>query len=317
MALGGRRRILESHAALVASIAGALPRLRLSGDASTPVLASPSENLEVHGFGNDDASRRLHAWLEPALPDSLPASHFRVVRDYVTRWIYPHTRPDLGPLEWPVAQRQGFHGQHKDAIAEYPDPVVRERLMAAYRPGLDDIVIDCGCFIGLGAIRMTRDAPRGRVYAVEASSACHALLARNVTVNGADRVTPMHNAIWNEATVLDLGTTTAQGNSLIEEVVDRCHHERVSTVTIDGIVERFALPRVDMISLTLNGAEIEGLQGAARTLREMRPRIRAAGWYMREGRRLAELLPPILDTHGYDTFVGPRGGVLALPRSSP
>ena len=56
------------------------------------------------------------------------------------------------------------------------------------QPGDAEILIDCGAFLGFGSIRMSRDATAGRVFAIEASSDCFALLKRNVETNGASNV---------------------------------------------------------------------------------------------------------------------------------
>ena len=89
--------------------------------------------------------------------------------------------------------------------------------------------------------------------------------------------------------------------------------QMVETATIDSLVERFDLDRVSMLSLTVNGAEVEGLLGAEKTLNEHRPRIRLAGWYYRDGRRIADITAEILAKHNYQTFIGPRGNTMAVP----
>jgi len=236
------------------------------------------------------------------------------VKDYVTRWLYPHMRPDLRPEGYGLERLHGFHGQHKDNIASVADAAQRDRLMRAFKPGAADVVIDCGAFLGFGAIRIARDAPAGRVFAVEASRECHALLKRNVEANGAANVTPLHRGVWNSVTELDLESSFAQANSLVAEVHKGERRQLVPTVTVDGIAAEFKLARVDMLSLTLNGAEVEALAAATDTLTRLRPRIRAAGWYSRGGQRIADLIKPVIERAGYDVFIGPRGNVMALPK---
>jgi len=311
---GYRRRHYRRHAALIETIANAMPRLKLGMDGRVPWLAVPDEKLKLFGFETEPKNADLYDLLRPALPPSLPRGHFRLVKDYVTRWLYPHMRPDLSPEGYGLERLHGFHGQHKDNIAQIADPAARERLMRAFRPGGADIVIDCGPFLGFGAIRIARDAPQGRVFAVEASRECHALLKRNIEANAASNVVALHCGVWNVVTELDLETTFAQGNSLVAEVQQGERREKVPTVTIDGLVAEYDLKRLDMLSLTLNGAEVEALAGATDTLKRLRPRIRAAGWYTRGGQRIADLIRPTIEQAGYDVFVGPRGNVMALPQ---
>jgi hypothetical protein len=80
------------------------------------------------------------------------------------------------------------------------------------------------------------------------------------------------------------------------------------------VVAAHGLVRLDMLSLTLNGAEPEALDGAANALRALRPRVRLAGWYTRGGEKIWSLAKPRLEAHGYRVHVGRRGNVLALPR---
>ena len=67
-----------------------------------------------------------------------------------------------------------------------------------------------------------------------------------------------------------------------------------------------------MLSLTLNGAEIEALEGATETISRFKPRIRLAGWYKRDGELICDLTKKQLEKHGYKVIIGPRNGVCAI-----
>ena len=68
-----------------------------------------------------------------------------------------------------------------------------------------------------------------------------------------------------------------------------------------------------MLSLTLNGAEVEALEGARQTITNLRPRIRLAGWYSRGDKRIAEITREQLSNLGYKVFIGVRGNTMAVP----
>ena len=108
----------------------------------------------------------------------------------------------------------------------------------------------------------------------------------------------------------------AQSNSLVSEVVCGTYTEKVRTITIDQIAEEYNLDKLNMLSLTLNGAEVEGLNAAKETLSNFRPRIRLAGWYSRDGRTIAEITKNILEQYDYRVFIGKRNNVMAVPREA-
>jgi hypothetical protein len=64
--------------------------------------------------------------------------------------------------------------------------------------------------------------------------------------------------------------------------------------------------------MTINGAEVEALQGMKRILLSNKPmRLSIAGWYKRDGRRICDIIVPVLREAGFETAVGRLGGVLA------
>ncbi len=310
---GYRARWRRRYACMIAEIAKLWPRLAWGEADGTPWLAI-KDGPRFYGFWTEPANLEVHRILRRDLPPDLPPEHFRLVKDCLTRYVYPHMRPDLKPEGYPAEQMFGFHGQHKDAIADLEDEAARRRLTAAFRPDSGDVIIDCGCFLGFGELRLAPELPGGHIYAVEADPDCYALLERNLRENGIANVTPLNRATWKEETELELETSFAQGNSLIREVQKGTATKIVRTITIDMLVSEHGLSRLDMLSLTLNGAEVETLEGASETLAQFRPRVRLAGWYSRGGRKIWQLTRERLEAHGYDVFVGRRGNVMALPR---
>ncbi len=305
-----RRR---GHAALIDQLSRLAPRLIFEAG-SDPVVRLSDEGMSFTGFWSDDAARILHASMPAEIRKAIPARYFRLARDVLTRFIYPHMRPDLKPEGYAPAQMIGFHGQHKDAIADLADPFARDKLLAAFRPKPGDIMLDGGAFVGFGALATSRAMPGGRIIAVEAAGACFRLLKKNIETNGAsETIAPVHAALWSTPGERTLKREFAQAASLIDDVVPEGKDETVETTTIDHLVERFKLERLDMLSLTINGAEIAALDGARQTLRTLRPRIRLAGWYQVDGRPIATQAARRLEAAGYQVFVGPRGNVLGLP----
>ncbi len=310
---GYRARWRRRYAALLVVLRQHAPRLEYGQEGETPWIKIKESGVQLFGFWTEPANAEVYDLLRADLPANLPKEHFRLVKDYLTRYVYPHMRPDLKPDGFAPAQMFGFHGQHKDAIPDLEDVGARAELVRAFYPKPYDVIIDGGAFLGFGEVRLASELPQGHMYAIEADRDCYDLLTRNLACNKIGNVTALHRAVWKEEGEMDLETGFAQANTLVREVYRGETTLKVRSITVDQIVQQFRLAKVDMLSLTLNGAEVEALKGARETLTKLRPRIRLAGWYAREGRPVWQWTKADLESHGYRVFVGPRGNVMALP----
>lgn len=302
------------YAGMLAQFSALAPVLAYGESDGVPWIEHRELGVRLHGFWTEPENAAAYDLLRPLLPAGLPKPHFRLVKDYVNRYAFPHMRPDLKPTGYDVEQLWGFHGQHKDAIPDFPDPAARSRLMKAFAPKPGETFIDCGAFLGFGDVRMSRDVPDARIIAVEANRDCHSRLLKNVEFNRASGIKARHNGVWKSAGTLNLETGYAQANSLVEEVHKGTSQQIVETISVDGIVEAEGLTRLSMLSLTLNGAEVEALEGAKDTLSRLRPRIRLAGWYERGGRKISAITAEQLAAYDYDVFIGARNNTMALPK---
>ena len=309
-----KARWRRRYRAMIDDIAARIPNLEFGRDGEVPWLQERASGVRIYGFLTEPKNAEVYDLLRGSLPRELPETHFRLMKDYLNRYVYPHMRPDLKPSGYTADEMWGYHGQHKDGIVDQPNATDRQRLIAAFQPRPDDVIIDGGAFLGIGDLRMSRDLRQGRIVAIEANRVCYELLRRNCEYNNVTNVTAQHRALWKERGTLDLEVGFAQANSLVSEVAKGEKKQQVETVSVDGLVEELNLPRVTMLSLTLNGAEVEALEGAQKTLKELRPRIRLAGWYSRNGVPIWKITKGQLERHGYDVFVGPRGNVMGLPR---
>jgi FkbM family methyltransferase len=310
---GYRARWRARYACMIAELRALAPQLTYGEDDGVPWIELEDANLRLFGFRTEQKNAEVYRILRDVLPPDIPLSHFRLVKDCLNRYVYPHMRPDLKPAGYSAEAMFGFHGQHKDAIADITDAGLQKRLSLAFVPQPDDVVIDCGPFLGFGELRIAPALESGHMYAVEADRVCHALLSRNISHNGINNVTALHRAVWDSETELDLQSDFAQANSLVAEVHKGAAVERVKTITVDRIVETQGLKKLDMLSLTLNGAEVEAIKGAQQALTDLRPRIRLAGWYTRGGRKISDITKDQLEALGYQVIIGSRGNTMALP----
>ncbi len=200
------------------------------------------------------------------------------------------------PLEWQ------FH-LYDLAPAGYPLYVIGQQLplastfvlsQYAYReldvgafPRPGDIALDVGGCWGDTALWLAHHVgEHGQVHTFEPTPRNRALLERNLGLNAnvAPRVTvwedPLGPVAGETVWMRDSVSAGAQTQAQLPDV-DPHGREAVElrTETIDALVARGDLPRVDFLKIDVEGADLGVLQGATQTLAEQRPRLALACYH--------------------------------------
>jgi FkbM family methyltransferase len=148
-------------------------------------------------------------------------------------------------------------------------------LSVEVRPG--DVVIDGGGYYGDSALYFShRAGPEGRVLTFEFEPGSLELLEHNLGLNPelASRIDVIRAALWDRSGeqvsfhTQGPGTLIAAGGA-----------GSTSTESIDALVRRGAIGRVDFIKLDIEGSELSALRGADSTLRRFRPRLAIAAYH--------------------------------------
>ena len=287
-------------------------------------VATRYDGLKLYGFKNTPREERLIIMLQNnSIFKAFDKKYFRLLSDIICRYKFPHLRPDLSPqtVEDPnpdIEYMEGFHGQHRDTIFQVSNLKLRQKLFNIFLPKQEDIIIDCGSYIGFGALSLSPFLKKGKIFAVEASKNCYDILIKNVESNEIKNINYLKSAIWSDnKTKMSLTTGGAQANSLIKNFITdhskTTNEELIKCTTIDSLVKNENLEKINMISLTLNGAEVEALLGAKNTLENLRPRLRIAGWYKRDNEYICDICKRYLENLDYFVYIGPKRGVLAVP----
>lgn len=257
----------------------------------------------VYAALGDDASRRLLVWLlayrvlgrrHVRLPTNTPEYWSAVRRalgpmrvrrgvrrvDALDGWLDEFDVSSAGTPSRLVAHATNIVqifalGQYRwrgDAVAEGREIVPRD----------GDVVIDAGGCWGDTALWFAhRVGPSGRVISLEFSADNLVIFRENLDCNPdlAARIGIVEHALWGEsgAVVSAAGTgpgsRLSAGDSTVVVSPSVRGADRVSTITIDDLVDREGLDRVDFIKMDIEGAELAGLRGGERTLRRFRPRL--------------------------------------------
>ncbi len=177
---------------------------------------------------------------------------------------------DLHPLGYPMR----LHANHmtilntfmlKQYDSRVPDVSVH------VRPG--DIVIDGGACWGDTSLYFAYlGGESGRVFGFEILPENLAIMERNIKDNPAlaGRIECVRRALWDRSGETLGYTSRASGTSLLVGGKD---DGSVETISIDDLVAQRAIPRVDFIKLDVEGAELNALRGAEKTIRAFRPRL--------------------------------------------
>jgi len=138
----------------------------------------------------------------------------------------------------------------------------------------DSIVIDIGANIGYYSLVASKIAMKGSVYAFEAASQTFQLLVQNINTNRLTNVYPLHLAVCNENSEMELFISGESniGMTGLRKVGNKgTSIEKVQTTSLDEWIKTTELLKVDLIKIDIEGAELLALKGMEGILNKFRP----------------------------------------------
>ena len=134
-------------------------------------------------------------------------------------------------------------------------------------------VVDIGTNIGYYTIIAGKKVgPRGKVFGYEPNTDSFNLLRRNILINNFDNITPINLALSN---ILGERTLYFGDNKCTHSFADNRKtgkNELVITDTLDNSLKKYGSPKIDVIKMDIEGAEILALEGMAETI-ERSPKL--------------------------------------------
>jgi FkbM family methyltransferase len=218
--------------------------------------------LALMRSGHYDTLRSAHerGWLKPV--------EAVVSRGEVQILIGPSRKLRLSARRLPYwsAQMYGvLTGQH--------ELMVQEALRRSLGPG--GVFIDVGSHIGsISLLAAALVGPSGRVVALDAQRECVDATRVNAAINGFDQVTTVHaaaGAASGEGEVIVVADALWSRLATVGPHPLERRREQVEVVTLDDLVERVGLDRVDLIKIDVEGAELDVVAGMRRVLAELQP----------------------------------------------
>ena len=140
----------------------------------------------------------------------------------------------------------------------------------------EGVFIDIGAHIGKYTIKVGRMLKNsGRVVSIELMPDNFEVLKRNIGLNHLINVTPINVGCFSRneelpVSIVDLSSSTGT-NSITNKVGSKSINLPVKR--LDDLIEEQKLERVDLIKIDVEGAEVEVLKGAMKTIKKFHPKI--------------------------------------------
>ncbi|MEQ8242496.1 FkbM family methyltransferase [Fulvivirga sp.] len=139
------------------------------------------------------------------------------------------------------------------------------------------VIIEAGANIGSETLLISKLNPDGKIFAFEPAPIPFSLLQFNVANNQLGNVKVYQEAVGETAGKLKLHLLPKefpnQGLSSIKEHSKSVQSIQVPMTTVDLLVEKFDLERLDLIKMDVQGAEFLILNGGLKSLKKFGPKI--------------------------------------------
>jgi FkbM family methyltransferase len=140
-----------------------------------------------------------------------------------------------------------------------------------------DIAIDAGGCWGETSVYFSHEVGSdGKVVAFEFIPSNLAVLKKNLDKNPtlAKRMHLVENPTWSKSGLKLYYVDWGPGSRVTSDI-NKYHSWEgvVETVTIDEVIARLDLPRVDFIKMDIEGAELDALRGAENSLKTYKPKL--------------------------------------------
>ena len=176
--------------------------------------------------------------------------------------------------------------------------------LAKHRLKSGETVIDCGAYTGEFTLYAAKAVgPSGKVIAFEPDPVIFRKLLANIRLNGADNVVALNKGVWGKPGVLKFVGDSIKGYSFMSAEKDASAID-VPVVSLDNELERLGITKVDFIKMDVEGAEIEAVRGAEKTLKGRTVDIAIASYHLIDGRKSCIELERMLPVLGYSAVTG-------------
>jgi FkbM family methyltransferase len=203
---------------------------------------------------------RIARWrrIRRALPPELRGEFVRMWREAHARWWRGETSPTAEAIELPIRDtgRRLWVRPGTSDVLLYADVIVHEQYG---RTALRDVrtIVDCGANVGFVSAYLLARCPGARLVALEPDPVNHAMCVRNLAQFG-DRATVLRAALWGSAARMRVVAAGREGTwASTVAPVEGDGADAIEGVTLDDLLERYAIDTIDLLKIDIEGAEGE------------------------------------------------------------
>lgn len=138
----------------------------------------------------------------------------------------------------------------------------------------NDVCIDAGANQGIYSIPFAKIAgSKGKVIAIEPMKYAQAILKKNSKLNNLRNIQIYSGVISNKNKKEILDLTAGVGSASIIRDFGKKKILKVVSTTLDNLVKKYDLKRINFIKMDIEGSELSALHGAKKTLKKFKPII--------------------------------------------
>jgi FkbM family methyltransferase len=180
------------------------------------------------------------------------------------------------------------------------------------KPG--DVVVDCGAYIGVFTMYAAKIiGEQGKVIAFEPDPVNYERLSKNLEMNNIHNVILLNKATWSSSGKMKfdsrgLGVSTLFVDKSKSPIIRNAEEAKsvieVPIVTLDEELGSLGVKKVDFIKMDIEGAEIETVKGARKTLGKYDVRLAIASNHIVDGQFRRFALEKLFPELGYEAETG-------------
>ncbi len=195
----------------------------------------------------------------------------------ITKWVYKHFPQVSYPVVAPISGNimVEFHpwlwADFCSLVICTPELYTLAYFQSLIRP--TSIILDIGAYIGAYTFTAARIATSGSVHVFEPNPQSAQRIRQTVRNNGLTNILLNECAVGNQSGILQFHLHETPTESGLANKNQTINIVNVPVQTIDEYCQNKTIPKIDLLKIDVEGAELLVLQGAVQTINEFQPTI--------------------------------------------